>query len=120
LEAVHVGLSEDDIGVFVSGGFPDIGVVDADDEGFSLLDGHSVDTCHGFKSHLGHSFLELFLSSVGFGIEVFSLDLVLVIVVFVVFVVFVVVTTVLSVDVGLFLFDLFSHNSNQDILNIKY
>lgn len=70
LEAVHVGFAKDDVGVLVAGGFPDIGVINADDEGFSLLNGNPVDAGDGFESHFAHGLLELLFASVRLGVKV--------------------------------------------------
>jgi hypothetical protein len=69
LESIHIRLSENDIRVFISRSFPDIRIINADNEGFSFLDSNSVDSSDGLKTHLGHGLLELLFSSVRFTVE---------------------------------------------------
>ncbi len=64
-QTVHVGLSEDNVGIFRSWGFPYIWIINANDEGLSFFDGDSVDSSYGLQSHLGHGLFEFLVSSVG-------------------------------------------------------
>ena len=82
LESIHVRLSEDDVRVLISWSFPDIWVINANNEGFSFFDGDSVDSGDRLKSHLGHGLLELLFSSVGFGVKVFIVVIVAIVFVF--------------------------------------
>lgn len=93
---VHVWLSENDVGIFWSWGFPHIWVINADNKGLSFFNCNSVDSWHGFQTHLLHGFFEFLLSSVG--------TTKFIVIIMIMFLMIVVVVTVLSVNVLSWLF----------------